>query len=143
MQENTASNPENTLIDRYVKWLESLTAQATHRVSQFVAPSVRCRNPEAEGLGPSATAALFGQMFTDMDKVVTRVTDRAWGQDGFTVYLRWDRLAFDLKGGKHTQSGISEIMLGVEGKIVSIIEHWDSAPYKPPHRSKIARLFQR
>ena len=104
---------------------------------------MRCRNPELEGLGPDGAAHVFAQMFEGMERVVTKVTDRAPGQDGFTFYLRWDRLIFDKAGMKHTQSGVSEIMLGMNGKIASIIEHWDNMPPARSRRSVIARLFQR
>lgn len=126
-----------------MRWLESLSAQGTHRISQFVARDARLRTPEVEGAGPQAMAQIYASWFEDAQKVTLRVTDHAAGADGHTHYLRWDRVIVGARGDKQILSGVSEITLGLTGKITSIIEHWDSAPEPLKKRGYWARLFNR
>lgn len=131
----------DALLDRYVHWLETLSAQGTHRISQFVGNDVRCRNPESETSGIQGADEWFKQILTGR-QVTTKILDRAAGQDGHTFYLRWDRLSVWPNGVRETLSGMSEIMVGLDGKIVSIIDYWDSVPLGQ-QPSVFARLFKR
>lgn len=132
---------DSNLIDQYVRWLETLTASGAGRASILLAKDVRHRTPESEGAGPAAVAAIFVAMFNGTAGVKTKVTDRAAGQDGHTVYLRWDRIITFPNGKFSTMSGVSEVMVNTEGKISSIIDHWDTAP--EARRGFFARLFKR
>lgn len=136
----TAQTP---VIDAFVAWQEKLTPQAAHRISQFVSKDVRVRNPQSEGAGRDAAAAIYAGYFGGTEKLTIRVTDRASGQDGHTAYLRWDRLARYADGTSRGYSGISEVMLDTEGRIASIIEHWDSVQEPEAPRGFFARLFKR
>jgi hypothetical protein len=132
---------DSHLIDQYVRWLETLVKTGGHRIGSFVAKDVRHRTPEQEGAGVDAVAAIFVSVFDGAASVKFKVTDRAMGLDGRTVYLRWDRLVTFTDGKTETLSGISELMIGMDDKIASIIDHWDSMPAGPP-RSLLSRLFK-
>ncbi len=134
---------ETPVIDGYIRWLQSLSIQASHRVSQFVTADTRMRTPECECTGLAAIGQLHAELFDDAQKLIIRVTDHAQGQDGHTVYLRWDRLITNPSGQKQTLSGITEIMLGLDGKIASIIEYWDSVPEPLKKRGYFTKLFGR
>jgi len=134
---------QTPLIEGFVKWLHSLSGLATHRVSQFVSRDARMRTPDAEAEGTAAIAAIYKGLFDDTASVVIRVNDRAAGADGHTVYLRWDRLITGNDGRKQVLSGITELMIGTDEKITSIIEHWDRVPEPMVKRSFWAQLFNR
>ncbi len=127
------------LADDYVRWFETLGKTGVHRLGMHVAKDVRYRTPLTEGAGLAAVTAIFMSIFDDAAAVKIKVTDRARGMDGHTVYLRWDRLVTSQKGQIHGLSGVSELMFGMDGKIVSIIDHWDSVP-PVPKKSIFARF---
>lgn len=132
---------ETPLIDAYVEWLHTLTALSAHRVSRLLDAQVRIRTPEAEGVGPEAVKTMYAGLFEDAASVTIRVISRAQDTERKTVYLRWDRLITSKAGGKQTLSGITEMMLGLDGKIVSLIEYWDSVPDVLPQRGFFQKLF--
>ena len=119
---------DSDVIDHYVRWLETLTKSGVHRISMWAAKDVRHRTPLAEGAGHEAVAAVFETMFDGAASVKTKIIDRASSPERQTVYLRWDRLVTTPKGQIQGMSGVSEIMLGMDGKIASITDHWDSLP---------------
>jgi hypothetical protein len=130
------------IVDQYVSFLETLVKTGTHRLKLLTAKDVRHRTPEAETQGPEGSAAMLAALFEDTNQVKYKVLDRAAGQDNRTVYLRWDRLITYPDGSTQALSGINEIMIGMDGKIASIIEHWDTiAP--APRKGVIAKLFRR
>lgn len=132
------------LIDRYVKVLQGIASvQMAHRLSSYVGKDVTFRDPRFSAQGADALNAAMASLFDRTEGITFRVTDRAWGQDGRTVYLRWDRLLKFADGKTHGYSGISELMIGLDGKIASIIDHWDEADHQLPKPQLLSRLFQR
>ena len=132
---------ENPNIANFIRWLESLGNTGVHRISQFVSNDVRCRTPELEGFGRDGAAAVYAQMFKGASAVKTRVLDVAYGSSGHNVYLRWDRMVTPNRGKKWTLSGVSELTIGLDGKIHAITDYWDEAPDKPS--GLMARLLNR
>jgi len=132
---------ENPLVANYIRWLETLGKPGVHRVSQFVSRDVRCRNPQYEASGYDGAASLYGRMFEGAASVKTRVLDVAQGASGHNIYLRWDRLTVNEKGGKSTLSGVSELTIGMDGKIAAITDYWDEIP--DDNRSFYSKLFNR
>ena len=132
---------ETPVIEGYVRWLQTVTAHSTHRISQFSERDVRFRNPEAETTGAEGIATIYKDLFDDGQTVIIRVADRAQGQDGHTVYVRWERLCTTKEGHKQSLSGMSEVMVGLEGKIASITEYWDIMPAALAKRSFFKKLF--
>jgi len=140
------STPErDRLIDQYLTALNNMTlVQMAHRLTPFVARDVAFKDPRLSASGPDALTDALSSLFDGTQGITFRITDRAWGQDGFTVYLRWDRLLKLPDDRKCAYSGISEIMIGTHGKIASIIDHWDPADHqvsKPA--SLLGRLLNR
>ena len=116
------------LIDYVVRALETMkSAQQAHRLYQFVSPDVTYNSPLMHTRGRDGLSEAMRAIFDGANDGIIRVTDRAWGQDERTVYLRWDRLLNLPDGSRHVYSGVSEIMVGLDGKIASIIDHWDGA----------------
>ncbi|MBU6235127.1 MAG: hypothetical protein KGQ41_04725 [Alphaproteobacteria bacterium] len=134
---------ETPLIQGFVNYLHTLTPQASGRVAQFVADTTRMRTPEAEGQGPQAIAAIYAESLGNAKSAIVRVQSKIDGPDGHTVFLRWDRLLTFENGQKQTLSGITEIMVGANGKIASITEYWDSVPETHQRRGIFAKLFNR
>lgn len=123
---------ENPNVQGYVHWLETLSVSGVHRVLAYTAKDVRCRNPDTEGVGPQAMAAIFAQIFEGTASVKMKVLNQAMGTDGHTVFLRWDRLVTMVDGQFRTLSGITELMIGMDGKIASVTDYWDGlAPEAP------------
>ncbi|HEY8963696.1 MAG TPA: nuclear transport factor 2 family protein [Alphaproteobacteria bacterium] len=140
------SSPQNdNLIDQYVQIMQMMTsAQVAHRLGSLVQPDVSFHDPRFSAQGPDELAAAMASLFDRTEGITIRITDRAWGQDGHTVYLRWDRLLKFSGGSTHGYSGISEVMIGTSGKIASILDHWDGADHVLPKRPRLlGRFFQR
>lgn len=133
---------ENPNVQGFVQWLEKLSASGTHRVSAYTAKDVRCRNPLVEGVGPQAMAAIYAKIFEGTASVKIKVINQAMSVDGYTVFLRWDRLVMTTAGQFETLSGVTELMVGLDGKIASVTEYWDDLPTDAP-KSLWARLFKR
>lgn len=116
-----------TLIAQYIKWFETISPQATHRIKLYVSKDVRFRDPFNDVMGADAVVRVFDHMFATTDDPVFKVYDVAWGRDGRTVYLRWDFL-FSPKGRnvRWSITGMSEVMIDLDGRICSHIDHWDS-----------------
>lgn len=132
---------ENPAIAGFVKWFETLGKTGVHRVSQFTARDVRCRTPELESAGPDGVAGIYAAIFENAQSVKIRVSDVAYGRDGFTAYLRWDRLVTDARGRTASLTGVTELTLGTDGKIVSILEYWNDVP--GPRGGFFSKLFGR
>jgi len=139
-----AQEQEN-LVDQVVLALQAMTtAQTVHRLSAWVGRDVTFSDPRLFTRGAHELTEAYKSLFDGIDGMIMRVTDRAWGQDNHTVYLRWDRL-LKLPGGKtKSYTGMTEIMISPDGKIAAIVDHWDGADHDVPKpRSLLGRIFKR
>ncbi|NBX66193.1 MAG: hypothetical protein EBQ96_04270 [Proteobacteria bacterium] len=84
---------------------------------------------------------MHAALFDDAASVTIRVLSRASDAERNTTYLRWDRLIASKTGARQALSGITEIMVGLDGKIASVTEYWDSVPDALPQRGFFQKLF--
>ena len=134
---------ETPLIEGFVRWHDGLTAQAAHRITQFLSRDAHVRTPECEAAGAQAVGQAYAVYLADKTGFKGRVGDRACGADGHTVYLRWERLWKGPDGTTQTLAGVTELMIGTDGKIAAILEHWNDHPAPPRDKGLLARLFKR
>lgn len=118
----TASPPPfQRQLEDYIAYLERLTPRSVRLLEKLAAPDMRLNDPFYQARGVDAVVAAYEKILARTGRAKFSVTDRAWGRDGYTAYLRWD-LSFD----RWTLHGMAEIVFGPDGKIVQHTSHWDS-----------------
>lgn len=140
------STPEqDRLIDQVVHAMQTMTGpQMAHRLTPFVSKDINFHDPRLSAHGIDGLTEAMRGLFAGTEGITTRITDRAWGQDGQTVYLRWDRLLRFPGGATHGYTGVCEIMIGMDGKVAAIVDHWDAADHVMPRgRGLLGRLLNR
>jgi steroid delta-isomerase len=108
-------------LEDYIAYLERLTPRSVRLLEKLAAPEMRFIDPFYDVRGVDAVVAAFEKICSQDSQLKFRITDRAWGRDGYTAYLRWS-----LTFGERTIDGMAEIVFGPDGKIVQHTNHWDS-----------------
>lgn len=109
----------------YVTYFEKLNRRSVALLDKVAAPGIYFKDPFNEVSDIEAMKHIFTHMFETLDAPKFKVTDKAWGKGGDTAYLRWT-FTFARKGNQHSINGMSEIMFGADGKVISHIDHWDA-----------------
>lgn len=136
-------------IIKFIEILQSITSKSSaHRLNTLLSPDIHFSSPFYQSTGRDNFSFAMSQIFAASDAAAPqsgrlRVTDWGAGQNGFSYYLRWDRLLY-LPGGKRAAySGMSEIMYAPDGLIASITDYYDPADAPTPKTSLITRLLAR
>lgn len=112
-------------LEEYSAYHERLTARSVRLIEKLASPEMRFIDPHHDVRGIEAVEAVMTGMLGQGDRVSTRITDMAWGRDGYTAYLRWTR-----HFPKHQMGGISEVVFGPDGLVVQHTEYWLSQSQK-------------
>lgn len=114
-------------LEDYIVYFEKLSQRSVRLLDKMAAPGMRFRNPFNDVTGTDAVMRVITKIFEDTDRPKLRVTDAAWGRDGYTAYLRWT-FTFSPKGKKDQWiiEGMSEVTFGPDGKVVAHLDHWDT-----------------
>lgn len=112
-------------LEDYRDFWRTVSARTLPLLGNCVTPAVRYEDPLHDCRGVEAFAALIRERLSAFDRVWISVTDSAFGQDGFTVYVRWEAAA-TRKARSFSLSGVSEIQFSPDGKVASHIDHWDT-----------------
>ena len=91
-------------------------------LDRYVARDVRFIDPFHNTVGIEPMRQGLQNLFVYADQPKIRISDRAWGRDGHTVYLRWSVM----RTTAHNIEGVSEISFGRDGLVASQTNHWDS-----------------
>lgn len=110
--------------ERYRRYLETLTPQTLDRLSDFVAPDVRFRDPFNDVRGVDAMARVFRDMFEKVPDV--RFTVRRMMAEGEDCLMTW-RFEGTLMGRPWAVEGASALRFAADGRVAEHIDHWDAA----------------
>lgn len=109
----------------YISYFEKLSRRSVPLLEKVAAPNIYFKDPFNEIHGIEGMQKIFDHMFETLENPKFKVTDSAWGRDGYTAYLRWT-FRYALKGKPQSFDGMSEVVFNEAGKIVSHIDHWDA-----------------
>ncbi|MGZ9097152.1 MAG: nuclear transport factor 2 family protein [Micavibrio sp.] len=121
--DNMSANPPpfQRPLEDYIAYLERLTPRSVRLLEKLAAPEMRFIDPFYDVRGVDAVVAAYDKIMGHAARMSFHVTDRAWGRDGYTAYLRWNLVFED-----RAIDGMAEIVFGPDGKIVQHTNHWDS-----------------
>ena len=125
MQE--AGDPVAAGLDRYVRFLGSLTADSLDRLDDLVTEGVHFRDPFNDVRGRGMMKAVFADMFRDCTDIAF-VTDGIVRQDR-EAFLKWTFRFHPRRFGGPAPwiaTGVSELQLATDGRIAVHIDHWDA-----------------
>lgn len=115
---------QDSTFDAYRVYLETLTAQGISRLSDYVSPDVRFRDPFHDVRGVEEMEAIFSRLFRTVQGINFRVRESR-GQGSF-YFFRWI-LTGTLRRKEWTIEGVTLLKLRADGKVESHCEYWDAA----------------
>lgn len=133
-------------LEDYIQFYEKLTARSLPLIEGLVSPIVRIKTPEHDDRGSDAYRAQLEHFLAYTGGAPKfKVTDRAWGQDGHTVYLRWE-CHFTRNGQPAHIDAVSEVTFDIDGKVISHIDRWspeaEVAAQKPAGLSSLVSFVR-
>ena len=131
-----------TTAEEYVTYWQKLSARGIRLIEKIADPSMRYESPLGTAASLDGVEAMLEKLFARVDQAKFRVTDTAWGGDGYTFYMRW-MATFVLRGKRRqwTVRGLSEVMLNPHGKIVHQIDQWDTGEQILARLPLVSRFF--
>jgi len=112
-------------IENYARWLESVSATNTHRLTSLMGADAHYHTPLCEAQGRDAAREVFNQSYLNGYTARFKIMSRTWNEEARTVFLRWDCVRTASNGAKVALSGISEIMIAMDGKVAAVTDYWD------------------
>ncbi len=112
-------------LEEYSVYHERLTPRSVRLIEKMASPDIRFIDPQQDVRGIEAVEEALIEMLGEGGRVSTRMSDMAWGRDGYTAYLRWTR-----NFPKYKMDGISEVVFSPDGLIVQHTEYWLSQQQK-------------
>lgn len=125
------SPPFETLdaaLHNFTLFLQTLTSRAVPLMSNLATPRMHYKDPFHDVHGADDMIEIYKRMFERYESLSFKVTDRAWGQDGQTAYIRWT-MHYGSGRKRKEIDGISEILFTTDGRVASHISHWDSTAH--------------
>lgn len=129
-------------LEDYIGYFEKLTPRSVRLLEKLAEPGMRFTDPFHDVHGVDAVEAVLEQRLRADGQTQFRVSDHAWGRDGYTVYLRWTRTSF-VSGQEQRINGVSEVMFSPGGRVAAHIDHWDSGRQKDARRPFTGWLLSR
>ena len=116
-----------TSLEEYISYWQRISTRSIRLIEKIAHPNLRFVDPFNDVSGIDAFEDMLTKALGDLSQFKFKATDRAWGEDGHTAYVRWT-VSLIAKGKKKEMilTGVSEITLSPDGKIMSHIDHWDS-----------------
>ncbi len=111
-------------LERYVGVMEGLRADHLETLDTVYARAVRFVDPFNDVQGIEAVRAVFAHGFSQCPGMRFVVQSRA--VDGDRALLRW-RMLCDASPGGLSIEGMSELVLGADGRVVEHVDYWDPA----------------
>lgn len=116
---------QRTLED-YIQYYETLTPRSVRLIEKLASKDMVFEDPFNTVHGIDNVEHVLEKMFADIDKPEFRITDYSWGvKQPHIAYIRWV-MTFEMGGKAQAVEGVSEVMFGENGQIMSHIDHWDS-----------------
>ncbi|MEQ8665781.1 MAG: nuclear transport factor 2 family protein [Rhodospirillales bacterium] len=110
-------------LDRYVRYLETLSPETLDDLPAYVHPSVRFADPFNDVRGVEAMRRVFDDMFEAVGPVSLEVGHRA--VNAGAAYIAWTFHA-RLGGKPWDFEGVSQIRFDDDGLVTSHVDHWDT-----------------
>lgn len=117
-----------TPLDKYARFIGSLSRESLETLPDFVMPDVHFRDPFNEVVGADKMAEIFVHMFDTVGDVRFEILHSALASapDGDTGMLYW-RLHSTLRKKPWSFEGMSRVQFNANGQVVSHFDHWDAA----------------
>lgn len=114
-------------LEAYAHCFETLREDNLNELAGLLAEGVRFRDPFSDVTGKADVIAIFRHMFEAMETPRFEVLDRAVGVEA--CYLKWRMtgLIRAARGREVEILGMSEVVFGADGLVVSHVDHWDAA----------------
>lgn len=113
-----------TPLDRYARFMGSLSRDTLPALHDHVAPGIRFRDPFNDVTGAERMEAIFDHMYETIGSVRFEMLHHA--MVGETGLLHW-RMHATLRQKPWSFEGMSHVQFNEDGKVVSHIDHWDAA----------------
>jgi len=129
--------------EKYRTFLEGLTAEKLHHLTEYVAPDVRFRDPFHDISGLARMQGIFQKLFDKVKGSKFNIINHAI--TGRVVFFQW-RLNGILYGHTWTIEGMTRIAFNEEEKVTQHIEYWDAASQiyeRFPVIGPLLRFFRR
>lgn len=110
-------------VDRYVRYLETLTPETLGDLEGYVRTDVRFADPFNDVRGVAAMRQVFEDMFEAVGPVKLDVSERA--VSGNTVFIAWTFRA-RLRDEAWVFEGVSHIRFDADGLVEWHVDHWDT-----------------
>lgn len=130
-------------LEDYCAYFERLSGRSVRLLEKMAAPEIRYIDPFHDVRGIEAMGAVLKNLYDrKLERPSLKITNTAWGKDGYTVFLRWN-FSFMPKGKREEWliEGVSEIVFGPDGKIVLHHNHWDSGSQAMAHVPFLGRAW--
>ena len=127
-EENTIVTPKlKRGLEDYISYWEKLSSRSIRLIEKSAHPLFHytCHFYDTNGIGDFE--AMLSHLYKNIGRMKIKITDRAWGTDNHTAYLRWSCHVHSPNFKKEwIFNGMSEVALSDDGKIMSHIDHWDT-----------------
>lgn len=130
-------------MEDYITYWEKLNRRSIRLIEKIADPAFTFRDPFHEVAGLDAFEAMLEASFRRVKTMRFKATDHAFGRDGHTAYIRWTSVIVPNRGKKtFTIVGMSEVAFNNDGKVVSHVDHWDSAGQFWEHMPVIGAILR-
>jgi steroid delta-isomerase len=110
--------------ERYCRYLESLTPEGLEKLSDYVTPDVRFKDPFNDVRGVASMASVFRHMFDNVPDIRFKV--RHAMTEGDICLLTW-RFEGTLREQVWRVEGASALCFAPDGRVAEHIDYWDAA----------------
>jgi len=111
-------------LERYCRFLETLTPDTLKSLPDYVTADVRFKDPFNDVRGADTMMRVFRHMFVHVGEIRFQVDNAA--MDGDTGFLKW-RFSGLLRGKPWTFEGASVLRFSADGRVAEHVDHWDAA----------------
>jgi len=114
----------NTNVDALVRFYEALAPATLGELPRLYDENARLRDPFNDVVGIDAIERIFLDMFERLDAPRFHVTHRM--VEGSQAMLVWT-FDFSLRGRSIRVRGVTHLLLGEDGRVLSHHDYWDPA----------------
>ena len=114
---------------RYIRFYETLTAESLKGIDACFTPDATFKDPFNAVKGIDKIRLVFEDMFKTIGQPDFKVHDSAWSAENEgQAYMRWTfKYRVQGKGALLSVDGASWMVFGIDGRVVSHVDHWDAA----------------
>ena len=129
-------------MNSYVKFLETMNDKTVAVSARHFDKAVRYQGPFKDVSGREEIVGVFAERCCHAGGCKFKVHQILWSEDEQTAFLRWDMVTQRGKEAKST-SGMSEVMLTLNGQVASHIDYFDPVPYMLHDMPIVGRMLRK